>query len=412
MQLKEFAKRYLEYRVKNIGLKRDLGGCALADDFIGVLEYYSMKWLSESGTIANGPMLAHWALTTRCNARCKHCYLDENTMPAGEVSADDAVFIVDQMKTANVIQAILSGGEPFLRKDLIDIVAHLKEHRLIVEILTNASLITENKANDLAKILDPRVDHVQVSLDGPTARIHDAQRGVKIFDKTIEAIKRLQAGGINPLLRFSPTYINYRYLIDTYLLANKLKVAAFAASDLCYVGRAKNLQRVPVNELFRVAVETLKLSMEKGFNTPYVDALLGMMFNFEEFRELIPQRRGNARETRSCPAAISRCAIDAVGDVYPCSIFSPKHLCAGNILEESLLDIWTRGRNWQTFREGRRFNETKCENCGYLYWCKGGCPMTAMAEHGTTNAPDPGCIYEPDKDIVKEGKDEKHESQN
>jgi radical SAM protein with 4Fe4S-binding SPASM domain len=120
-----------------------------------------------------------------------------------------------------------------------------------------------------------------------------------------------------------------------------------------------------------------------------------MMYNFQEFRDLIPKKEIDEKFIRKCPAGIAESTIGYSGNVYPCSFMMDPSQSGGNILERSLLDIWADPTIWQELRKGRCFDDTKCEKCGYLYRCKGGCAGSALSVHGTINAPDPLCTYDP-----------------
>ena len=107
-----------------------------------------------------------------------------------------------------------------MREDIFEVLQKLKDSNILIDIMTNGSLIDETVARRLKEILNPNTDVVQVSLDGPNSEIHDAQRSVKIFEKAVNAIRLLKQNGIKVRNVFTATPINQKYLIETYKLAN------------------------------------------------------------------------------------------------------------------------------------------------------------------------------------------------
>ena len=91
----------------------------------------------------NGVILI-WNLTNTCNLTCAHCYASAIPKPQEEISTERALELVSGMKRAGVRHAILSGGEPLLRKDLFEIAAGLRAEGIVVSLSTNGLLVKEN----------------------------------------------------------------------------------------------------------------------------------------------------------------------------------------------------------------------------------------------------------------------------
>src|SRR6266478_1120374 len=90
------------------------------------------------------PLSAHVDLTYRCNERCVHCYLPHDDR--GEMTTAEYKDLLDQLADAGVFFLTISGGEPLLRKDLFEIIAHARALSFNVKLKTNAILIGENEA--------------------------------------------------------------------------------------------------------------------------------------------------------------------------------------------------------------------------------------------------------------------------
>lgn len=90
------------------------------------------------------PTWINWDITSRCNCSCIHCasdaVLDASNTGSDDVSTRQALEFIDEMASAKVLTVVLSGGEPFMRSDIYDIIAKIKQRGLFLTILTNASL--------------------------------------------------------------------------------------------------------------------------------------------------------------------------------------------------------------------------------------------------------------------------------
>lgn len=136
-----------------------------------------------------------WDVTGRCNLRCKHCYnadkyFRHTNRPTGysELSTSEALDVVDRAANVGYDHIHLLGGEPFCRADLLQIIAHARQHSMRVTINTNGTLL-----NDYinGRLIELGVDHVTVSLDGSDDTTHDFFRGPGAFRATTENIRRL-----------------------------------------------------------------------------------------------------------------------------------------------------------------------------------------------------------------------------
>jgi MoaA/NifB/PqqE/SkfB family radical SAM enzyme len=133
------------------------------------------------------PLFASYNVTGRCNMRCVFCEWWKNAMP--ELPTKKAIAAIDAVCGLGVPFFDLSGGEPLLRKDIFTLAKRVASHGCLVSMNTNATLLDESKASEVAKVFDL----VVVSLDGPR-EVHDQIRGVAgTYDKAVKGIKLLKA---------------------------------------------------------------------------------------------------------------------------------------------------------------------------------------------------------------------------
>ena len=141
-------------------------------------------------------------ITDRCNLKCRHCFLGE--AGAHELSFSEIAAIADQLEEMQGLRLLISGGEPLLHSSFWEINDYLAGKDLRTVLLTNGTLIDEQAAGRLA------VQEVQVSLDG-LQEAHDHLRGPGTFDRSLAAIRRLKAAGVD----FSvATMVHARNLAD------------------------------------------------------------------------------------------------------------------------------------------------------------------------------------------------------
>jgi len=145
-----------------------------------------LKYMAKKPT----PLFASYNVTGRCNMRCVFCDWWKNSRP--ELPTEKALKAIDAVCNLGVAFFDLSGGEPLLRKDLFLLARRAASHGCLVSMNTNGTLMTRNRASEVADCFDV----VVVSLDGPR-EIHDKIRGVPgTFDRAVEAIRLLKAHGV------------------------------------------------------------------------------------------------------------------------------------------------------------------------------------------------------------------------
>ncbi len=163
-------------------------------------------------------------ITHRCNLRCKMCgYYGETGIRPNyreELSFDDIKKILDDISDFSPF-LVITGGEPFIRKDMIEILQLINERNLKFGLITNGTLINYEIAKKLSEI---NPTYINISMDGPQ-KIHEMIRGNNTFNRTIECIKLLKAYGYSKItINYVISKINFQYLEEMVKLANGLDV--------------------------------------------------------------------------------------------------------------------------------------------------------------------------------------------
>jgi radical SAM protein with 4Fe4S-binding SPASM domain len=276
-------------------------------------------------------------ITDRCNLRCRHCYIGDGHHQ--DLPLEKIIKVLKEFEEIQGLRLLLSGGEPLLHPNFLEIQAILKDRAFRSVLLTNGIFITK----DIAKRL--HVHEVQVSLDGMKEG-HESLRGKGHFDKTLKAIDYLQEAGIAVSVA---TMIHRKNLKEFDQLASLLqskKIREWNVDVPCIEGRLKK------NKEFWVS------AAEAG---PYLNYGYGGGLHDSE---------NNA----TCGAHL--CAILPNGRVSKCGLFSEETV--GSI-EDGLRVCWQRIPRIP-------LKDLTC-NCPVVEECRGGCRYRAKI-HGSLFQPD------------------------
>ena len=133
--------------------------------------------------------------------------------------------VIDKLDRASVPIIAFSGGEPLVRKDILELTKYAYEKGIYVAIATNATLITKEKAKEMK---EANVKFVQISLDGASAEMHDNFRGIKgVYEKTIQGIKNCVEENFFVNIAATATKYNYKEIPNIIDLCEKLNVNWF-----------------------------------------------------------------------------------------------------------------------------------------------------------------------------------------
>jgi len=280
----------------------------------------------------SAPSTVDLFLTRACNLKCSHCFSQGGRPLKNELSLEEGISILDQLVEMGVLQVRLNGGEPFMHRRIYDILAHLKHMRFRKVILTNGTMLNEKAVDALANgDITPTI-----SLDGPTARIHDDFRGVPgAFDRTLRALRLLNEKrvtyGINTCVHSG----NIAKIEDMIQLATKLGAARIGLLGLGEVGR----------------LAVTKKNVVSG--PEYVLLSLTLLRLARKYRAKI--RISETIVSRGVPienVGVFACSIDSDGGVYPANrLLGDVKSRIGSLRESTLGEIWF-SRRWIPFRRG------------------------------------------------------------
>lgn len=196
------------------------------------------------------PMTLQFELTGACNLKCKHCYNrsgDGDRIATTNMTVEKwkelARYVVEQ---GGIFQCIISGGEPLLLGDgLFEIMDILHDDGTSFVLITNGMLLTKEKAKALAKY---RYFWFQVSIDGSTAELHDAFRGVKgSWENAVNGAMEISDKGIPLVIAHSVTPVTLPYVEDMVMLAYSLGAGSIMIGEVLPSGRAFSHEDIILN---------------------------------------------------------------------------------------------------------------------------------------------------------------------
>jgi radical SAM protein with 4Fe4S-binding SPASM domain len=314
------------------------------------------------------PLSGSIELTERCNLRCAHCYINR---PAGdgeararELSREEWCSLLDQMADEGCLWLLLTGGEPFLRPDFLDIYLHAKKKGMLVTIFTNGTTITPRIADTLAEW---RPSAIEITLYGRTKETYERVTGVPgSYARCIAGIGRLLARDLPLELKSMVLTLNQHELWDmkAYAEGLGLKYRFDPVLNLRLDGdRAPAQYRLPPQEV--LALDLADEERAKGWR---------------EFCETFLGPSAHPEALYQCGAGVGTCHVDAYGRLSACMMArEPSYdLRAGTFREgwheflpQVLAQTWTR--------------ETPCRGCELMALCEQ-CPGFAQIESGDQEA--------------------------
>jgi radical SAM protein with 4Fe4S-binding SPASM domain len=325
-------------------------------------------------------------VTKACNLRCLHCYSISGKKLKDELSLEEIKKVIDQAKELGAIRIFFTGGEPFIRPDILEILKYTDEQKFAMYISTNGTLLNKNVINSLQSLKHLRT--LQFSIDG-LSRTHDLIRGKKgTFKKAITwmkfAKKTFKNTNTKIVLIFVLTKKNKDEVTKVYKLAISLGVDAFGLIPLYPVKRSEKAEDISPQEKFRIFKDLCKIYITKKPKTK-----IGLLIPPGLIPKPLKEIEYGCGYVCSFPSMLG---IDANGDVAPCDgLFSFKNFILGNVRKDSLKKIWNHPL-MKKLREIKPSNlKGICKQCEYLEFCMGGCRARAFIEYGNFNAPNPLC---------------------
>lgn len=346
----------------------------------------SIRYASQS---AAGPAVVVFNCTHKCNLACRHCYAaSDAALDKHELSSDKAMQLIDELAGMGTSVVLFSGGEPLMRDDIFDLVAHAKQKNISPVLSTNGTLITRQAAETFASI---GLNYIGVSIDAAEPQANDDfRRWNGAFEMARQGIINAHTAGIRTGLRFTMTRHNINHIPAIFALTEELHINRICFYHLVPVGRANDSLapdywhiRRGLDEIIHHtqrlhaagnAVEVLTVDNHADGAYLYLKLVEnGSHQHADRALELLKKSGGNSSGSKIC-------CVSWDGEVYPDQFWRNKPL--GNVNDRSFSEIWheaTCHDLLKQLRNRKALLEGRCKRCRFLDICNGN--LRARAEH-------------------------------
>lgn len=353
--------------------------------------------------------LVAWEVTRRCNLSCVHCRAcAEDVFYENELSHDEGINLLNQIREVGSPIIILTGGEPMLRDDVYELAAHGTEIGLRMVMAPNGTLIDEEAVK---KMLASGIKRISVSIDGPDAPTHDAIRKVPgAFERSMSGLETAKKNGLEFQINTTITIDNYHLIDQIHDMVISIGAAAHHIFLIVPTGRAQLMEgrEITGQQYEDILAHLHEISKKSPIQIKPTCAPHYMRIAKQQGGAPPPAHPGGhpggghpgghpggmASMTRGCLGGTGFCFISHVGIVSPCGYLE---IDAGNVREKTFKQIWEDSPVFNRMRNPDELTG-KCGCCEFVRVC-GGCRARAYAETGEYMAEEPNCVYIPKKGL-------------
>ena len=311
------------------------------------------------------PLHVQIEITWKCNWRCVHCYQDDHK--TDRYSTQELKSLLDDLHAAGTVHLIVTGGEPLVRSDLVEVIRHARKLGMTVTLYTNAHLVTEDRAKELGGLIGT----AEISLLAGEPALHDQlARAPGSFDRAMRGATLLRQQGVNVVIK-TPV------LRPAYQTLGRLK--ALMASNGFDWQTDPEISQSYAGAQFPIAYKLNKDELRKFF---------------VDFPEFNPQSGVQSNDpgvvNGMCLAGRRFCFIDAIGNVYPCLNFKNAmdrfSTRLGNVFETPFASIWGEAAVLKEIRSASFGDFKVCGGCDAKQGCRQ-CMALNFEEHGSLFQP-------------------------
>ena len=335
-----------------------------------------------------------WRCTRACVGSCVYCSYTKEYAKDSELDTATAKKVVDEIHDFGARWFGISGGEPLVRPDIFEVIAHAKNtYGMEVSLITSGFAFDQKRLDNLAKY----DVHTAVSIDGDR-EANDIIRGKGSYDKAIFAMKKLSEKGLLDCIVTTMTKYNLKALEHTCQLASEFGAKMVVYHNIVPVGRAgSNMPDLaPTADEYEWALNQLyDFEMKYSRNKFRVNV-------YSPFYARVVKQRNPPRFfdwytndfLGKCTIGGDYIGVTENGDFRPCGFHEGYRL--GNVKQQGLKETWDQLQKSELHLKLRDKNNIKgrCGMCEYREIC-GGCRTRAEFYTGDLFETDPACNYIP-----------------
>lgn len=325
--------------------------------------------------------------TSHCNMRCKYCFAEGTMserkgldMPISEINR-----ILDMAREHKIRKVLYSGGEPFVRKDFIQVLRN--SYDIKTSFVTNGTLINTYHYEEISKLKN--VNRIRFSIDGFSG--HDSMRIGSNWQSVVKSIEncRQNLPQISIVAQATATPDSVKEIPDLLVLLNKIGVDRFRLYFLRFSGVVAE-GSVELNcQYYRDYVETLCKIAELVESGSLKGTQIETDGGFQSDLDFVTQNHvfpNISSDTHPCNYLLHILMIRSNGDIAICPFFEK---AIGNIRDFKSISEVQNHLPLVGWRNLQIKELDGCEDCRYMKICKGGCRKTAFVLEGNGRAKDP-----------------------
>ena len=298
-------------------------------------------------------------LLSRCNIHSPYCYNDSHNGKDNQLDYEAIKIVIDDANLRQVKSVFLSGGEPTLYNDILDLIQFIEKKNMNVCVITNCTNINEEFIN-MTKC------DFQITLDGAKKETHGITRGCTNYSEILNIFRILKEKGMSHRvhLRYNVSMTNLTEISELMEIVEKFEIENIYFGAIISTGRGvMSYTKMGIYNNYQITNDTqallskLKNTYDNRINVSFPEPCLS-------FGCILYQ---------DAPALSMK--IDSQGYIYPCSLFTDKRYSIGNIYHDRLSDavIFKRIEDIIEIAESKRLTDTDCKYCICQEVCKGGC---------------------------------------
>jgi len=350
------------------------------------------------------PFTIAWEVTRACAFACVHCRANAQHKPDSlELTTEEGFQLIDRLAKFGSPILIFTGGDPMMRRDLYDLIAYASEKNLRCSLTPTATSLPTIER--LQKAKEAGIRRIALSLDAPSAQIHDEFRQVKgSWERTMKILHNANQIDLSVQVNTTVSTFNIDLLADMIPFVEEVGAVQWSVFFLVPTGRAQAKWLISPEEHERVFNWLYDLSKAAPFD---IKATAAPMYR----RVAIERRKieagddhpvtfqgagfqyadGLHRPTKGVNDGNGFLFISHKGEIMP-SGFLP--ISAGNVRSDDIVQVYRESQLFRELRDPDRL-KGKCLACDYRDVC-GGQRGRAYGVTGDYLESDPSCIYEPE----------------
>ena len=331
--------------------------------------------------------MAFWSITGRCNYRCRHCYMDAPDAMLGELSTEEALNLIDQMAECGILRVVITGGEPFVRRDFWQLIDRILSYKMVIEkIYTNGWLLNDS----ILKEFEHRGIKPAVSISFDGVGWHDWMRGISGAEQAaLRALQLCTQYGLKTDVEMCLHRGNQDTLAQTIQAlravgVDELKVSNVESTDLWR--RHSDGNDLTQQEYLEAMIRYLPQYYRDGRPIGKL-TLSSVAILYRDKPFIISAQRYNGAEhcmdNYLCGVTRRACYITPEGRLLPCMpMTSCLEQCQFPLIREIGLQKGLSDSYYMRFVNCRIKDllavNSECASCEYRYYCGGGCRARAL----------------------------------